>query len=390
MKYYQNYVAVSLDALKHNYNELKRISYPAMISAVIKANAYGLGALTIARELEKIGADYISVANLNEALELRNNDIKLPLLVLGYIKDGMYKTIIKNKIEITVYNYEQCEKLNDAAKSLNTVVNVHVKINTGMGRLGYLVDEKNLEDSVREIKKINSLSNVRLKGIYSHLSDGDGADFTYTKKQYEKFMTMVMYLEEENISIPIKHISNDAGAILHGYYLDMIRIGIGMYGYYPSETVRLSNKVDLIPMASLFSTVAAVKEYEVGESIGYNRTYTTSKKTKVAVIAIGYADGYPIQLSNKGYVKIKGKKAKILGKVCMDQTMVDVSDLEDIELGDPVLLYGRDKYGELPIYEVAELAGTIVYDLICRIGMRVPRIYINNNKIYNIVNYLKY
>lgn len=390
MEKYQSYVEIDLDNLKHNYLELNKISYPAKIGAVIKANAYGLGAISISRELEKIGLDYICVATSNEALELRNSDIYLPILVLGYVKNDSFKAIIQNRIEVTVYNYEQCKSMNEEAKSLNAVVDVHIKIDTGMGRLGYLIDDKNIESALIEIKKINNLSNIRIKGIYSHFSDADNADFSYTNKQYEKFMDFIVYLEQEGVSIPIKHISNDAGAILHGYYLDMIRSGIGLYGYYPSDTVRYSNKINLKGIASLFTIVSSVKKHEEGKSIGYNRTYTTDKPTKVATIAIGYADGYPIQLSNKGYVKIRGKKAKIIGKVCMDQTMVDVSEIEDVKIGDNVLLYGKDKYGEISIYEIAKLANTIVYDLICGITMRIPRVYIKNHKVVNIVNYLKH
>ncbi|QQK07475.1 alanine racemase [Miniphocaeibacter halophilus] len=387
---YQSYVKVNIDALEHNYFELKRICYPSKISAVVKANAYGLGAVTIARELEKIGLDYLCVANVNEALELRNNDIFLPILVLGYIADDFFKAIVQNRIEVTAYNFEHCKKINEEAKKLDAIVDVHIKIDTGMGRLGYLIDEKNIDSTIKEIKKISELSNIRIKGIYSHLSDADGEDFSYTKKQYEKFMNFIKLLEKENISIPIKHISNDAGAIVHGYYLDMIRSGIGIYGYYPSKTVEYSNKVKLEAVASLFTTVSSVKVFEEGESIGYNRTFKTNKVTKIATIAIGYADGYPIQLSNKGYVKIKGQKAKIIGKVCMDQTMVDVSNIEDINIGDSVLLYGKDEYGELPIYEIANLANTIVYDLICGITMRIPRIYIKDNKVLSVINYLKH
>ncbi|MDL2311238.1 alanine racemase [Peptostreptococcaceae bacterium OttesenSCG-928-C18] len=389
MKEYQSYVEVDLNALAYNYRELKKICYPAMISAVVKANGYGLGSITIARELEKIGLDYICVANMNEAVELRNHDIYLPILVLGYIKDDLFKAVIQNRIEITAYDYDQCEKLNDIAEELNAVVDIHIKIDTGMGRLGYLIDEENLENTIAEIKKIDRLSNVRIKGIYSHFSDADSADSSYTKMQYEKFMDFMIFLNDEKISIPVKHISNDAGAIVHGYYLDMVRSGLGLYGYYPSEIVKMSEKVDLKGIASLFTTVSSVKEYDIDESIGYNKTFKTNKKTKIASIAIGYADGYPIQLSNKGYVKIKGQEAKILGKVCMDQTMVDVTDIEDVKIGDQVLLYGEDEYGELPIYEVAELANTISYDLICRITMRIPRIYVKNDSIYKILDYLR-
>lgn len=389
MNNYQSYVEVNIDNLIHNYKELKKISHPAKVCAVVKANGYGLGSITIARELQKEGIDYLAVANASEGIALRNSDIDLPILVLGYIKDGFIEEVLENNLEMTVYNYGQCEKINEIAKTANKVANIHIKIDTGMNRIGFLSDDINLDDDIKEIKKIKELSNIKIKGIYSHLADADGEDLAYTKKQYEKFSNINKYLEDEDIYIPIKHISNDAGAIVCGYYEDMIRIGIGMYGYYPSKFVKEINRVELKPVASLFTTVTNVKYINKGEFVGYNCTFQANRKTKVATLAIGYADGYPIQLSNKGYVKIKGQKAKIIGKVCMDQCMVDITDIEDIKIGDSVLLYGNDEFGELPIYDIAEISSTIVYDLICRISMRIPRIYTKNEQIFNIVDYLK-
>lgn len=388
MNNYQSYVEVNIDNLIHNYKELKRISDQAKICAVVKANGYGLGSVTIAKELEKEGVDYLAVANAGEGIVLRKNNINIPILILGYVKEGYIKDALENNLDMTVYDYKQCEKINEISKMLNKIAKIHIKIDTGMNRLGYIADDSKIEDDVREIKKIYELSNIDIKGIYSHLADADGEDLSYTKKQYEKFLNINKSLEEENIHIPIKHISNDAGAIVCGYYEDMIRIGIAMYGYYPSKFVKDVNKVELKPVASLFTTVSNVKYINEGDFVGYNCTFRASRKTRVATLAIGYADGYPIQLSNKGYVKINGQKAPIIGKVCMDQSMVDITDINDVNIGDSVLLYGTDDFGELPLYDLAQAANTIVYDLICRIAMRIPRVYVRNNQIFNIVDYL--
>lgn len=389
MEKYQNYLKIDLDRLVHNFKSLQAIAKPAKVAGVVKANAYGLGSITIAREIEKEGADYLCVANMAEAMELRNSRIYLPILVLGYIKDDVFRDVIQNRIDITAYDYNQCFKLNEEAKALNAVVDVHIKIDTGMGRLGFLIDETNIEESIREIKKINSLSNVRIKGIYSHLSDADGEDFSYTQMQYEKFMEFIMFLDQEGITIPLKHISNDAGAILHGYYLDMIRCGLGLYGYYGSNVVRECNAVDLKPAVSFYTSVASVKTFQPGEQIGYNRTYTTDKVTKIAAVSLGYADGYPTALSNKGYMIINGKKADVIGKVCMDQTMLDVTHIEDVAIGDEVLVFGEKEESVIPLEEVAELANTITYDILCRISLRIPRVYYRDGKLVKIIDYLE-
>lgn len=389
MEKYQNYLKIDLDRLVHNFKSLQAIAKPAKVAGVVKANAYGLGSITIAREIEKEGADYLCVANMAEAMELRKSRIYLPILVLGYIKDDVFRDVIQNRIDITAYDYNQCFKLNEEARALNAVVDVHIKIDTGMGRLGFLIDETNIEESIREIKKINSLSNVRIKGIYSHLSDADGEDFSYTQMQYEKFMEFIMFLDQEGITIPLKHISNDAGAILHGYYLDMIRCGLGLYGYYGSNVVRECNAVDLKPAVSFYTSVASVKTFQPGEQIGYNRTYTTDKVTKIAAVSLGYADGYPTALSNKGYMIINGKRADVIGKVCMDQTMLDVTHIEDVAIGDEVLVFGEKEESIIPLEEVAELANTITYDILCRISLRIPRVYYRDGKLVKIIDYLE-
>lgn len=390
MDKYQSYIKIDLNRLENNYKEIRRMSKETKIGAVLKANGYGLGAVTLAKELEKLGVDYICVSSLNEAMELRSEYIYKPILVLGYVKEDMFDILVQNRIDTAIYSYEQCEKLNQAAKKLNSYVDIHIKIDTGMGRIGFLVDEKNIDNTLEEIIKINDLSNIRLKGIFSHLSDADGYDKGFTNKQYNKFNKLINLLNEQNINIPLKHIANDAGSIVYDYNMDMVRMGIGIYGYYSANVVKRASNINIEEIASFFTTVSNVKYLEKNETIGYNRTFITDKKTKIATIAIGYADGYPLQLSNEGYVLIRGQKAKILGKVCMDQTMVDVSDIDDVKIGDSVLLYGYDNNNYLPIYDVAEKSGTIIYDLICRLSMRVPRIYTRDEKVVKVVNYLEH
>lgn len=390
MDKYQSYIEIDLNRLENNFKEIKKISGASKVAAVLKANGYGLGAVTLSKELEKLGIDYICVSSLNEAMELRAEYIYKPILVLGYVKEDMFDILVQNRIDATIYNFDQCYKLNEAAKKLNTVVDIHVKIDTGMGRLGFLIDDENMDSTIENIIKIYNLSNVHLKGIFTHLSDADGYEKGFTKGQYEKFNNVIDILKENNVEIPVKHIANDAGSIVFDYNMDMIRMGIGLYGYYSAPIVKRASKINIEEIASFFTTVSNVKYLDKDETIGYNRTFITEKKTKIATIAIGYADGYPYSLSNKGYVLIKGKKAKILGKVCMDQTMVDISDIEDVKIGDAVLLYGHDKDNYLPIYDVADKANTIIYDLICRLSMRVPRIYIRDGEVVKVVNYLEH
>lgn len=390
MDKYQSYIEIDLNRLENNFKEIKKISGASKVAAVLKANGYGLGAVTLSKELEKLGIDYICVSSLNEAMELRAEYIYKPILVLGYVKEDMFDILVQNRIDATIYNFDQCYKLNEAAKKLNTVVDIHVKIDTGMGRLGFLIDDENMDSTIENIIKIYNLSNVHLKGIFTHLSDADGYEKGFTKGQYEKFNNVIDILKENNVEIPIKHIANDAGSIVFDYNMDMIRMGIGLYGYYSAPIVKRASNINIEEIASFFTTVSNVKYLDKDETIGYNRTFITEKKTKIATIAIGYADGYPYSLSNKGYVLIKGKKAKILGKVCMDQTMVDISDIEDVKIGDAVLLYGHDKDNYLPIYDVADKANTIIYDLICRLSMRVPRIYIRDGEVVKVVNYLEH
>ncbi len=385
---YQSYLKVDLDKLKHNFNEIKNAANLVKICGVVKANAYGQGASAISRELEYLGIDYFAVSNINEAVELRRNDIYKPIMVLGYISTENIEIAIRNNIELTVYNYSMAVEINKVAKKLNKICKVHIKIDTGMTRLGFQVETKK-EECLEEIYKIYKMENIILQGIYSHFSDADIEDHSYTKKQYNTYIGFMIDVENRGITVPIKHIANDAGALIHGYYLDMIRCGIGLYGYHASDYMRENSRVQLEEISSLYTTVSMVKTVPKGTDIGYGRTFTTNSETVVATATIGYADGYPLELSNKAYVIINGKKAKILGKVCMDQIMIDVSFIRDVKVGDKVLLFGKDEMGEISLYDLAEMSNTNVYELLCRVTMRIPRIYVKNGKVVEVCDYLK-
>lgn len=380
----QSLLFVNLDNVKKNFLKIKNKCQQTKIGIVLKANAYGLGACTIAEFLEKHGADYFCVANFSEAMELRKKRIKIPILILGYVPNTLFEKLIKNNVELTVYNIEMARSLNEISAKLKKKCKVHIKIDTGMNRLGFLIDD-NLNVNLKEIY---SMKNIIVKGMFSHFSVSDIENPNFTKLQVEKFEKVISILKSEKLKIPMLHISNDGGVLLHKYYYDMVRVGIGIYGYYPSEYVRDNSKTKMDNVVSFISTVSNVKYVDKGETIGYGRTFKTTKKIKVATVSVGYADGYPYELSNKGYVIIRNKKANVVGKVCMDQIMVDVSHINDIKIGDHVLLYGEYENMKLDIFEVAKLANTNVYDLICRINMRIPRLYIEDEKIIRVVDYL--
>lgn len=380
----QSLIFVDLDKLKNNFLKIKEKCNGAKVGIVLKANAYGLGACTVAEFLQKQGADYFCVANFSEAMELRKKKIKLPILILGYVPNALFEKLIKNNVDLTVYNIGMVRELNEIAAKCRKKCKIHIKIDTGMNRLGFLIDDK-LRDYLKEIY---SMKHIIVKGMFSHLCVSDIDDFSFTKLQVERFEKVKSILEEENLKMPMLHIGNDGGVLLHNYYYDMVRVGIGIYGHYPSEYVRDNSKIKMLNVISFVSTVSNVKYINPGDTIGYGRTFKADKKIKVATISVGYADGYPYELSNKGYVMIKNKKAYILGRVCMDQMMVDVSHIDDVKIGDPVLLYGEYDNMKLDIFEVAKLSNTNIYDLICRINMRIPRLYIENNKIVRVVDYL--
>ncbi len=380
------YARVDLDAIAYNMEQMKqRIGEGAQIIAVIKMDGYGHGAVPIAEMFEE--NNYIwgyATASLEEATALRKEGIKKPILVLGCIFPEQYEEMILNDIRATVYMKETAEGISKAAAALGRKVRIHIKVDTGMGRLGFLPDT----DSVKAIREISSLPNIELEGMFTHFAKADETDKRYTYKQHEKFVWMKDALEAEGADITYYHCDNSAGIIdFPDMKHNLVRAGISTYGMYPSDEVS-QKAVDLKPALELISHVTFVKEVEAGTSISYGGTFTAPKRMKVATIPVGYGDGYSRGLSNKADVLIRGRRARILGRVCMDQFMVDVTDIPDVRFMDQAVLIGFDGEEHIPVEELSGLCGRFNYEFVCCLGKRIPRVYIQKGKIVKQVEYL--
>lgn len=376
-KYFRVYAEIDLDAIEHNLHEMKnRLPEGVEVAAVLKTDGYGHGAVPIARVLKNQVRAY-ALATIDEAMNLRRHGIENELFILGFLPETRIDDAIKNEIMPAVFTYALACKINERAQALGVVAPIQIKVDTGMGRIGFLTEEA----SVQEVKKIAALPHLCIKGIFTHFASSDSADKSMTAKQYEKFSWFYHRLEEEGISIPVKHCDNSAGIIdIPEDAMDMVRAGIALYGMYPSEEVD-QKKVQLIPALSLKSHIIYIKELEAGCGISYGSTYVTIRRTRIATIPVGYGDGYQRNLSNRGYVLIRGKKAPILGRVCMDQFMVDVTDIDGVAEGDCVTLIGRDLEESISVEELAELCGTFHYEFVCDLGKRIPRVYYHRGKI---------
>lgn len=372
---------VNLDNLAHNIREVRRsVKEGTLVAAVIKADGYGHGAVEIAETLLQNGADRLAVATLSEALALRKVYRDVPILVLGYTPETSAEEVVLNHITQTVYALEQAEAFSKKAEELGRIVKVHVKIDTGMRRLGLQPDA----GTVEIIKKMSRLPKLTIEGIFTHFAVADETDKSFTYSQYEKFMGLCKMLEKEDIFIPIKHVSNSAGIIdLPEMNLDMVRAGIMLYGLYPSDEVN-KEEIKLKQVMSLKAKISHVKELDEGIGISYGLKYVTNRKSQIATLPIGYADGFTRLLTGKAEVLVKGHKVPVVGRICMDQCMIDVTDIEDVKRGDEVVLFGGDGENFISIDEVAKKLGTINYEIVCMIGKRVPRVYIKNNEIVKI------
>lgn len=379
------WVEINLDNLAHNLREVRRlVGAKVIITSVIKADGYGHGAVVIAKTLLDNGNDRFAVATLSEAIELRKSGIKEDILILGYTPEYQDKFILENNITQTIYNIDDAKAISEVAKQLGKTAKIHLKIDTGMGRLGFLPEA----DSIEEIVNIFKLPNLYVEGIFSHFAKADEANKEPTIIQFERFNWVIKELEKKDIKIPIKHIANSAAIIdLPEYYLDMVRAGIMLYGLYPSEQVK-KDKVNLKPVMTLKASISNVKTVKAGEGISYGHKFVTDSITKIATLPIGYADGFTRLLNHKAKVSIKGKRVPIVGNICMDQCMANVSSLENVKIGDTVTLFGDGSMDEPSVDEIADILGTISYEIVCMISKRVPRVYIKNNKIIYIKDYL--
>ncbi len=387
----RTWAEIDLNAIEHNYKIIKnRLHKNCSLMCVVKADAYGHGAVKLAKFYEKLGADYLAVSNIEEAIQIRQYNVNVPILILAYTPCDFCDILCKNNISQTVVSREHAELLNKKANELNIKLNIHIKIDTGMSRLGILAQDSLQEKSAfNDIKYIYSLENLKIEGIFTHMSSADsgnsGTDFT--KKQYNHFSNIIKHLEDSGINIPLKHCCNSGCIIDYPQYaMDMVRAGIILYGLMPSQHTK--NTLDLIPAMQIKTAVSHVKVLPSKTAVSYGRSYITEKETKIATVPIGYADGYDRALSSKAFMLLKGKKAPIVGKICMDQCMLDVSDIDDINTGDIATVVGKDQNASLSLDALSEMCGKINYETICLVGKRVPRIYYYDERIVDSLNYI--
>lgn len=376
---------IDLDAIEYNIEKMKEnLPEDTKLIVVAKADCYGHGALQTTSLLSL--KEYVwgfAVATLDEAIVLRRGGITKPILVLGCIFPEQWIDALENNIRITVYTEELTKVLSDLAVKIGRKVYVHVKLDTGMGRIGFTPGKEGAD----KIEEISKLPNIVMEGLYTHFSKADEGDKSYTMKQMEAYTWMKEELAGRGITFSYYHCCNSAGIIdLKGAGQNLSRAGISTYGMYPSEEVHKEN-VDLKPALELISHVAFVKWVDEGEMISYGGTYVTKRRTKIATIPVGYGDGYPRSLSNKGYMLIHGKKAPIIGRVCMDQCMVDVTEIEDVKFGDEVVLVGRDGDEYLSVETLSRLSDRFNYEFVCLMGKRIPREYIRRGEIQEQMDY---
>jgi alanine racemase len=379
------YAEINLDHLIHNMREIRKLSgIESQVMAVIKADGYGHGATKIAQILLDNGADTLAVAVLDEAIELRQAGFKVPIFILGYTQPERAEEVVEYELEQSVYSLEVAKALSQAATAQNKTALVHIKIDTGMGRIGLQADK----DAIEIIKEIYKLPNLKIKGIFTHFAAADEINKNYTHMQFDKFNWICTKLEEQGINIEIKHCGNSATIIdLPDMHLNMVRAGIMLYGLAPSEDVMLS-KLELKEVMSLKVSITHVKEIEVGQSVSYGRKFIADKKTKIASLPIGYADGYTRLLSGKAEALVKGQRVPLIGRICMDQCMIDITGIEDVKVGDEVVLFGQQGDNFISIDEVAKKLGTINYEIVCMISRRIPRVYVRNGEVVEVLNYL--
>lgn len=370
------YAEINLDAMCSNVSQALERMKPAKLMAIIKTDAYGHGAVRSAKVLDEIGVYAFGVATPGEALELRRAEIKNPILILGYVFEEYFDRMIENDIDLALFDLNTAKLLNSHAEKLGKKARVHIKADTGMGRIGF----QPCDESAEIIKEIAALNNIEIDGMFTHFACADSKDKASVNRQIERFTNFVAKVKSEGVSLPIVHCYNSASIVDFDKPLfDMVRCGIITYGLEPSDEVSKTN-IKLQKVMSIKSHVAYVKKVGAGFTVSYGSTYVTDKEAEIATIPVGYGDGYPRTLSNKGMVLIGGHFAKIIGRVCMDQFMVDVTGL-GVSRGDEVILMGSDGENSITAEEIGDLSGRFNYELVCDINKRVPRVYIKNGEI---------
>lgn len=382
---------IDLNAIDHNYNLIRnKIDKKSKMLCIVKADAYGHGATILANEYERLGADFLGVSNLEEAIQIRESGIKLPILILGYTPPHLACLLAKYNISQAVVSLDHAKELSQYAKKDNVTVKIHIKIDTGMNRIGLIVNyDTDITQIAKDVETISNLDSLQLEGMFTHFAVADNGDDgrEFTLRQYELFKAVIDTSKKIGIKIPICHCCN-SGAVLDypEFSLDMVRPGIILYGLLPSD--RIKNQLDLKPAMELKTIVSLVKSAHDDSTVSYGRTFKVNRPTKIATVPIGYADGYKRSLSSKAYMSIKKQKVPVIGKICMDQTMIDVTDIDDVKEGDVVTVFGRNEKNQTTVDELATISDTINYEFVCLLGKRVPRIYYKDGKALATLNYI--
>jgi len=376
---------IDLKAISHNARELRRItSQGSRLMAVVKANGYGHGAVEVTLAALENGADCIGVARMDEGLHLRRAGISAPILVLGYTLPEHSETIVAHRLTQSVYSFEAAESLSEAAARLQTRAKVHIKVDTGMGRLGLVLDSPRISmlgkhlpgNAQRVIESISRLPHVEIEGIFTHFAAADSHDKTYTLQQLERFLEFLEKLKVHGLEFPLRHAANSAALIdLPETHLDLVRPGISLYGFYPSAEVN-RERISLTPAMMLKTRIIHIKMVPAGFHISYGLTYQTENPTVIATVSAGYADGLNRLLSSRGQMLVRGSRAQIVGRICMDLTLLDVGHIPDVRIGDEVVIFGGQGQEGIPVEEMAEALNTIHYEIVTSLSSRVERVYV--------------
>ncbi|WP_448903013.1 alanine racemase [Eubacterium sp.] len=381
-EYFRGYAEINLDAIYKNVYEMKtRLNENTGVVLVIKTDGYGHGAVPIAKALDDLCYGY-AVATPYEGNNLRNHGLNKPTFLLGYADESSYDMIIEKELIPAIFSLEMATKLSKHAQKLGKEVKINIAVDTGMSRIGYIPGS----DAVKEIVEINKLPFIKIESIFTHFAKADYVDKSFADKQFDEFVNFVDEVEKNGVKIPIHQCANSAAMMeMPKTSLSLSRAGISMYGLYPSDEMSREN-MKLYPALSLHSHVVYVKTIKKGRGISYGQTYIAPHDMKIATIPLGYGDGYQRNLSNKGYVLINGRKVNIVGRVCMDQFMVDVTGM-DVKEGDKVTLIGKEGNEEITVDELAALAGTFNYEFVCDLSKRIPRVYVKDDKIVGTKDY---
>ena len=376
---------VDLDALADNYRAIKaHIPQGCKFLGVMKADAYGHGAVPVSHALVELGADYLAVSNLEEAVQLRRGGIRAPILILGYTPASYAENMIYLDLTQEIHSLEYARQLNDALSGTNFILNTHLKLDTGMTRIGFTAYGK--EEQLQELVQAAHLPHLHVEGAFMHFCAADSKvpeDVAYTKEQYSRFCHALEYLESKGIRPEVRHCCNSGATLLYPEYaMDMVRPGVMTYGLYPSEETR--DILPLKPLLSLYTSVSQIRNIPAGTDISYGRTYTTPSDRTIAVLSVGYADGLLRKLSGKVQFLLRGKKVPVVGRICMDMCMVDVTDVPDVQVGDEVTIIGDGQNCEV----LADQLDTISYEVLCGINKRIPRIYLQNGKPSEVLQYI--